>query len=145
MKRQIQGLHEADRSAGFETPDGLYLVRVTRAQYRWHGQKPFYLLGFAVLEPLHLVGHTITGRIYCTPKALWKLSWFLRDFGYDPELIGRDEIDDKCLVGLQGVVKISRVVRNGTSLPNLDGFAPASQWEELCSVALASASSSEVA
>ena len=57
-----------------------------------------------------LAGHSITGRIYCTPKALWKLSWFLRDFGYDPELIGRDEIDDKCLVGLQGVVKISRAV-----------------------------------
>ena len=145
MKRHIQGVHEADRSAGDEVPDGLYLVRVVRAQYRWHPQKPYYLLRFTVFEPPQLAGHSITGRIYCTPKALWKLSWFLRDFGYDTELIGRDEIDDKCLVGLKGVVKISRVVRNGTSLLNLDGFAPASQWEELCSVAPASASSAEVA
>jgi len=29
------------------------------------------------------------------------------------------------------VVKISHVVVNGTSLLNLDGFAPASQWETL--------------
>ena len=146
MKRHIQGLHEADRSSGVEIPDGLYLVRVARAQYRWHAQKPYYLLRFVVLEPLQLAGHSITGRIYCTSKALWKLSWFLRDFGYDTELIDRDEIDDKCLVGLQGVVKISRAVLNGTSLLNLDGFAPASQWEELSSsVAPPRASSSEVA
>jgi len=70
-------------------------------------------------------------RIYCTPRALWKLNWFLRDFGYDTELLGQDEIDDKSLVGLRGVVKISHVVVNVTSLLNLDGFAPASQWEEM--------------
>ena len=145
MKRHIQGLHEADRSSGDEIQDGMYLVRVARAQYRWHAQKPYYLLRFAILEPLLLAGHSITGRIYCTPKALWKLNWFLRDFGYDTELIGRDEIDDKCLIGLQGVVKVSHTVVNGTSLPNLDGFAPASQWEELSSVTPASSSSSEVA
>ena len=67
------------------------------------------------------------------PRALWKLTWFLRDFGYDTELLGRDEIDEKSLIGLHGVVKISHVVVNGTSLLNLDGFAPASQWEELSS------------
>jgi len=44
---------------------------------------------------------------------------------------GRDEIDDKNLVGLSGVVKITHSIVNGTSLLNLDGFAPRSQWEEL--------------
>src|SRR2546422_10843402 len=29
-------------------PDGLFLVRVERAQYRWHAQKPYYLLRFVV-------------------------------------------------------------------------------------------------
>jgi hypothetical protein len=29
------------------------------------------------------------------------------------------------------VVKISHTVVNGVSLANFDGFAPASQWEEL--------------
>src|ERR1700674_3603437 len=130
MRRRIQGLHNADRSAADEVPDGLYLVRVTRAQYRWPGQRPFYVVRFAVIEPKESAGHSISGRLYCTPKALWKLSWFLRDFGYDTESLGRDEIDEKNLVGLQGVVKINHAVVNGTSLLNLDGFAPASQWGE---------------
>jgi hypothetical protein len=73
----------------------------------------------------------MSGRLYCSPKALWKLNWFLRDFGYDNDLLGRDEIDDKGLVGLRGVVKVSHVVLHGTSLLNLDGFAPAAQWNEL--------------
>jgi hypothetical protein len=131
VKRRFQGLHDADRSTADSISDGLFLVQVERAQYRWQGQKPYYLLRFAVLEPKSVVGRSITGRVYCTPKALWKLSWFLRDFGYDTELLGRDEIDEKALVGLRGVIKISHTVMNGTSLLNLDSFAPASQWEEL--------------
>jgi hypothetical protein len=130
MRRRIPGLNEVNRSSA-DVPDGLFLVRVDRAQYRWHPHKPYFLICFAVLEPKLLAGHPITGRIYCTPKAMWKLAWFLRDFGYDAELLGKDEIDDKALVGLQGVTKISHVVVHGTSLLKLDGFAPSSQWEEL--------------
>ena len=66
-----------------------------------------------------------------TPKALWKLNWFLRDFGYDTELLGRDEVDETQLLGLKGVVKISHIVFNGASLLRFDGFAPAGRWEEL--------------
>jgi hypothetical protein len=144
MRRRIQGLHEADQSAG-QVRDGLLLVRVERAQHRWDVRKPFYLLRFSVLEPKELSGHSFTGRIYCTPKALWKLNWFLRDFGYDTDLLGRDEIDEKSLVGLCGIVKISHVVVNGASLLNLDGFAPAGQWEEASSASSADLSGSEVA
>ncbi len=131
MKRRFQGLHQADQSAASHIPDGLFLVRAQRAQYRWHAQKPFYLLRFAVLEPRQFEGRTFTGRVYCSAKALWKLTWFLRDFGYDADLLGHDEVDEKNLVGLRGVVKISHTVLNSTPLLNLDGFAPASQWEEL--------------
>ena len=49
----------------------------------------------------------ISGRVYCIAKALWKLGWFLRDFLYDPDLLGREEVDEKALSGLRGVVKIS--------------------------------------
>jgi len=130
MKRRIQGLHEADQSAAGQVREGLLLVRVERAYHRWDARKPFYVLRFSILEPKELSGHSITGRLYCTPRALWKLNWFLRDFGYDAELLGQDEIDDKNLVGLRGVINISPVIVNGTSLLNLDGFAPASQWGE---------------
>ena len=131
MKRYISGLNRANASAAEGLPDGLFLARVERAQYRWHAQKPFYAFVFTVLEPKPLAGNRFTGRLYCTPKALWKLNWFLRDFGYDTDLLGRDEIDDKNLVGLSGVVKITHSVVNGNFLLNLDGFAPRSQWEEL--------------
>lgn len=144
MKRRIQGLHEADQSAPDKVCDGLFLVRVDRAYYRWDARKPFYLLRFSILEPKELSGYSITGRLYCTSRALWKLTWFLRDFCYDAELLGQDEIDDKSLVGLRGVVRVSHVVVNGTSLLNLDGFSPASQWEELSSVLPVSAAHPEV-
>jgi hypothetical protein len=130
MRRRIQGLREADQSAS-QLHDGLLLVRVERAHHRWDSRKPFYLLHFSILEPKELTGHSVTGRLYCTRRALWKLNWFLRDFGYDTELLGRDEIDDKNLVGLRGVVKISHTVVNSNSLLNLDGFAPASEWERV--------------
>ena len=64
---------------------------------------------------------------------LWKLAWFLREFGYDPELLGKDEIDDKALIGLQGVVKVRHVIVHGLSMLNLEGFASAARWEELSS------------
>jgi hypothetical protein len=28
---------------------------------------------------------TALSRLYCNPKALWKLNSFLRDFGYDTQ------------------------------------------------------------
>ncbi len=129
MKRRFPGLHQASQPA--EVTDGLYLVRVHRAQYRWHAQKPFYAMQLAVLEPKGFAGSLLSGRIYCTEKALWKLSWFLRDFGYDTELLGHDELEERRLVGLTGVVKITHTTVHGTSLLNFDGFASAARWEDL--------------
>jgi hypothetical protein len=131
VRRCFEFLRPADVSALHSVPDGLFLVRVDRAQYRWHKQKPFYELRFVVLKPRHLTGCFLTGRLYCTPKAMWKLSWFLRDFGYDHELLRRNEIDDKALVDLWGVVKVSEVTVHGISVLNFDSFAPATRWEEL--------------
>ena len=145
MRRRIQGLHEADQSAAGQARDGLLLVRIERAHHQWDARKPFYLLRFSVLEPKELTGHSVSGRLYCTQRALWKLNWFLRDFGYDTELLGRDEIDEKSVVGLRGVVKISHIIVNGAALLNLDGFAPASQWEKLSSASPAIMNGSEVA
>ena len=131
MKRQITGLQAADRCAADHVPDGIFLVRVQRVFYRQQGKKPYYTVSMVIHEPLRFADHVISGRLYCNPKALWKLNWFLRDFGYDAELLGRDEVDDRQLVGLQGVVKISHIVFNGASLLRFDGFAPAGRWEEL--------------
>lgn len=145
MRRRFQGLHQADQSTGRDIPDGLFLVRVQGSQYFRHLQKPFYLLRFVVVEPKQLEGRAFSGRVYCTPKALWKLTWFLRDFGYDRELLGHDEVDDKNLVGLRGVVKITHAAASGTMLLNLAGFAPATRWGELSEVSAANSIGPEAA
>ena len=130
MKRQIPGLHSESRIVDTFL-EGVFLVRVDQASYRWHPQKPFFSVRFAILEPAGFVSRFITGRIYCTPKALWRLNWFLRDFAYDAELLGRDEVDEKALVGLRGVIRTSRRTLAGRSFLNLDEFAPATEWEIL--------------
>ena len=130
MKRLFPGLRRTGRTAD-EPLEGIFLVRVDRAYYRWHPQRPFYFLRFAVLEPREHQGHLVTGRLYCTPKALWKLNWFLRDFGYDPDLLGREEVDEKALLGLRGILRTSKTILSGCCFPNLDGFAPAADREEL--------------
>jgi len=131
MKRQITGLHSADRSVVNQTPDGVFLARVQRVRFHRYAPKPYYLVALAIIEPRRLANNVLSSRIYCHPKALWKLNWFLRDFGYDSELLDRDEVDERQLVGLRGIAKVSHVVYDGTALTRLDGFAPASRWEEL--------------
>ncbi len=144
MRRQIQGLKDTAPASQDEVPDGVFLVRVDKAQYRWHASRPCYLLRLSVIEPHAFAGCTLSGRLYCTPKALWKLGWFLRDFFYDAELLSREEVDEKAFSGLRGVVKVSHMVVNGISLLSFDGFAPASQWQEF-SEALSRPAAIEVA
>jgi hypothetical protein len=90
MRRRFQGL-ASTAQASAEVPDGVFLVRVDQVRYSRERQKPFYTVRFSVIEPEPVAGRAISGRLYCTPRTLWKFSWFLRDFGYDPELLGRDE------------------------------------------------------
>jgi hypothetical protein len=142
MKRRFQSLNETSRPITDEVPDGIFLVRVVRAKYWWDASKPYYVARFSIQQRQEFSTWSITGRIYCTPKALWKLSWFLRDFGYDADLLRHDEIEDKRLIGFTGVLKISHFVC--TSLLNLDAFARASKWDEL-SAPTSQPCSSEVA
>jgi hypothetical protein len=131
MKRYVPGIGHANGSTENSLADGLFLGRVERVQYCRQGRKPYYLLLFKLLEPKSLAGYRFSARLYCTSKTFWKFNWFLRDFGYDSELLERDEIDEKRLIGLMGVVKTRRAVLNGTCVLALDGFAPSSQWQEL--------------
>jgi len=128
MKRHFPGLHSEPNHVD-DSLEGIFLVRVDRAYYRWHPQKPFFVLRFAILEPKELASRKISGRLYCTQKSLWKLNWFLRDFGYDPDLLGRDEVDEKALLGLIGVLRTNRKSLAGRTFLNLDAFAPSSEWE----------------
>ncbi len=127
MRRHIPGLHSREQTVE-DNLDGLFLVRVEKASYRWHEQKPFLALQFVVLEPASFESRSLSGRLYCTRRALWKLDWFLRDFGYDAELLDREQVDEKALLGLRGVVRTSHTTLNGRSYQNLDAFAPVEEW-----------------
>jgi hypothetical protein len=130
MRRHIPGLHYQQSSIESKL-EGLFLVRIDKASYRWHPQKPFLALRFVVLEPNLFESQSLSGRLYCTERALWKLDWFLRDFEYDRELLDRDQIDEKALLGLRGVVRTSQTTFNGRSYQNLDAFAPVGEWQAL--------------
>jgi hypothetical protein len=129
MRRHLPGLHSHEVISE-NSFDGLFLTRVAQASYTWHAHKTFLTLKFVVLAPASSASQSFSARLYCTERALWKLNWFLSDFGYDMELLSRDQIDEKALVGLRGVVRTSPVALNGRSYQNLDGFAPALDWDD---------------
>jgi hypothetical protein len=110
----------------------VFLVRVDRGLLPLASREA--LLCSALRRP-RARGQNISGRLYCTRKALWKLNWFLRDFGYDTDLLGRHEVDERSLLGLTGVVRTSRMTLSAPFL-NLDGFTPAGEWEELTPAAI---------
>jgi hypothetical protein len=128
MKQHLPGLYSS-QPIDRKLLEGLFLVRVDRAFFRRQPKKPFLEVRFIVLEPKAQENLSFYGRLYCTEKALWKLSWFLRDFGYDSELLRLDQIDVKALWNLRGVVRTSHSVINGRTYQNLDSFASASEWK----------------
>ena len=67
MRRHIPGLHSLQQNPESNL-DGLFLVRVERAAYRWHRQKSFLELRFTVLEPKALAARAFSGRLYCTTE-----------------------------------------------------------------------------
>jgi hypothetical protein len=125
MKCKLPGL-SAQQELQNATPS--YLVRVVKAQYK-PIRRPYLLLTLSVLEPAECAGMRIVGQIDCRPKSLWKLNWFLRDFSYDPSLLFDDEIDEKALARLEGVVRIAKRAGSQSKSVVFDAFAPAHTWK----------------
>jgi hypothetical protein len=93
---------------------------------------PTTYFGLKSWNRLSTAAMSLAGESTAVSRALWKLSWFLRDFGYDPELLGRDELDESGVCGLTGVVRIVHKNFDGRSLLSLEAFAPADRWPEIC-------------
>jgi hypothetical protein len=138
MRRHIPGLHSLQTEPENKF-DGLFLVRVNGAEYRWQRHKPYFELRFVIVEPTFSASRSFSGRLYCTDRVLWKLNWFLRDFGYDTELLSRGQVDERSLLKLLGVVRTSHSTESGRSYQNLDAFATAAEWETLPSASFSPA------
>jgi len=82
MRRYFESLRPANVSAIHSVPDGIFLVREDRAQYRWQAKA-------LLRDPLRCPQAQASDRVlHDRPsvlhlQAMRKLSWFLRDFGYD--------------------------------------------------------------
>jgi hypothetical protein len=129
MKRHFPGLHQDIQMP--PVPEGWFWVRIERATYVRRSAKPFYQLQFQILEPAALEKHHFNGRLYSTPKTLWKLLWFLQAFRYDADLLHRDEIEDRRLIGLSGIVRLAHARVGGRTFLNFEGFESEDRWPDL--------------
>ena len=129
MRTKIQGLSQAtDRNPLVE---GLYRARVVHFGPAGHAPNPCLAATFFILDPAPFAGRYVRTRLYCHDRALWKLRWFLHDFNYDAELLAADELDDRRVVGLEGVIRLAYWGNNGHRRLDVQGFAPSERWGDL--------------
>jgi hypothetical protein len=129
MRTKIQGLSQAtERNPLVE---GSYRARVVRFAPAGHAAKPCLAATFLILDPAPFAGRYVRTRLYCHDRALWKLRWFLHDFNYDAELLAADELDDRRVVGLEGVIRLAYWGDDGHRRLDVQGFAPSERWGEL--------------
>ena len=108
MKRQVPGLAETVRDARPEIPDGIFLVRVDGAQFRWHAHKT--VLCPSAFDP----------RTSDSGRTIHRRSSLLQpESDVEARLVpaglssmtrnsfAHEQVDEKALPGLRGVVKIS--------------------------------------
>jgi hypothetical protein len=129
MRTKIRGLNQPnERKTLLEGP---YLARVVRFEPGGHAAKPCRVVTFLVLDPGPYSSRYVRTRLYCHERALWKLRWFLRDFGYDHDLMATEELDDRQVVGLEGVIRLAFWGTDGQRRLDVQGFAPKEEWAEL--------------
>jgi hypothetical protein len=83
-----------------------------------------FIVSFMIIAPEDVASRKVAGRLYCTQKSLWRPNRFLCDFGYDPDLLGRDEVDEKALLDLTGILRTTRKPFAGRTFLSLEAFAP---------------------
>ena len=127
MRTKIQGLSRTAKRS--HLVEGLYRARVVRFRPAGHAAKPSLAATFQILEPAAYAGCYIRTRLYCHDRALWKLRWFLRAFRYDAELFAAEELDDRRVVGLEGVIRLA--YWGDARRLDVEGFALSERWGQL--------------
>ena len=141
MRTRIQGLNQP--SERIPLVEGAYRARVVRFEPAGHAPNPCRAATFLILEPPSYAGRHVRTRLYCHQRALWKLRWFLSDFRYDTELMAAEELDDRRVVGLEGVIRLAYWGADGHKRLDVQGFAPSERWEELSGEPAPSTASTE--
>ena len=127
MRRHIPGLHSGQPDG--QNLEGLFLVRVERALFRWHPKKPFLELRFVILEPTS--DEDFPSRGGCTaPKGTLEIQLVPAGFWLRRRLLSRDQVDEKALLNLRGVVR-TRFTSQRPFLPESGCVRTGSEWEAL--------------
>lgn len=129
MLIHVEGLNQEDKRKPLV--EGPYRARVVRCETPGHAARPCRAVTFLILEPALYAGQYVKTRLYCHERALWKLRWFLTDFGYDRELMAGEVLDDRQVVGLEGVIRLAYWGSDGHRRLDVQGFARAERWAEL--------------
>jgi len=129
MRVKIRSLSQvSERTSLLE---GAYRARVVRFAPAGHAAKPCRAATFLILEPAPYAGRYVRTRLYCHDRALWKLRWFLHDFNYDADLLAADELDDRGVVGLEGVIRLAYWGSDGHRRLDVQAFVPSERWGDL--------------
>ena len=127
MRSKIPGLSRPREASSLV--EGSYRARVIRFGPAGHAAKPCLAATFLILEPAAYAGRFAGTRLYYHDRALWKLRWFLHDFKYDADLLAADDLDDRRVVGLEGVIRLAYWGHDGHRRLGVQGFAPSERWE----------------
>jgi hypothetical protein len=129
MRTRIQGLSQ--ESEKVLLVEGVYRARVVGCRPAGHSAEPCRAVTFRILDPAPYAGHYVRTRLYCHDRTLWKLRWFLSDFDYDPELLAADILDDRHVVGLEGIIRLAYWGTYGRFRLDVEGFSRADRWPEI--------------
>ena len=55
----------------------------------------------------------------------------MHDFNYDADLLAAEELDDRRVVGLEGVIRLGYWGSDGHRHLDVQGFAPRERWGDL--------------
>jgi hypothetical protein len=108
--------------------EGSYRARVVRFAPVGRAANLCRAATFLILEPDEYAGRYVRTRLYYHDRALWKLRWFLHDFNYDADLLGADELVDRRVVGLEGVIRLAYWGSDGHRRLDVQGFGPSEGW-----------------
>jgi hypothetical protein len=129
MRTRIQGLSQPPEPSPLVA--GAYRARVVRFGPAGHAAKHCRAATFLILEPAPYAGRSVRTRLYCHERALWKVRWFLRDFHYDAELLAAEELDDRRVLGLEGVIRLAYWGQDRHRRLDVQGFAHSECWGDL--------------
>lgn len=129
MRYQLNGLSTGRFLSDQTLTRTVLLVTIRSCQRVSRKRKSFLRVGMGIEQPESWRGTDVLTLFELEANMLRRLHCFLRDFGYDSQLLAEETIAESELVGLRGVIKLGKPDRRAPGAFFLDAFASATTWE----------------